>query len=160
MDQHSSQWVTARRVQAPRTIRAIVWGICVGSTPHTLPPPPALPADLPELSGIARIVECLRYFLLKLEWALAPGGELRALSKAAARVVFTLGLLLVCAGTVLSLLAGVLAVAEVAAGRLEAVLWHLFMAVLLALATVVVGGLLWGVLRTLVRGTRQRGTPR
>ena len=53
---------------------------------------------------------------------------------------------------VLSLLAGVLAVAEVAAGRLEAVLWHLFMAVILALATVVVGGILWIVLWKIAQG--------
>ena len=129
-----------------------MWAIGVGSAPYSRPPPPVLPADLPSLSALARVVECLRYFLLELERALAPGGELRALSKVAARWVFVLGLVLFSAGMVLSLLAGVLAVAEVAAGRLEAVLWHLFMAVLLALATVVVGGILWGALWKIARG--------
>ena len=72
------------------------------------------------------MAECLRHFLLELERALAPAGELRAITK----------------------------VAEVAAGRLEAVLWHLLMAVILALATVVVGAMLWVALLKLVRGRR------
>ena len=154
MDHSNNQPATAHRVPPARTFRSIVWAIGVGSAPYSRPPPPELPADLPSLSALACVVECLRYFLLELERALAPAGELRALTKVAARWVFVLGLVLFCAGLVLSLLVGVLAVAEVAAGRLEAVLWHLFMAVVLALATVVVGAVLWVVLWKIARGRR------
>ena len=154
MDPTNKQTVTARRVPPARTFRSIVWAIGVGSAPYSRPPPPELPADLPSLSALSRVVECLRYFLLELERALAPAGELRALTKVAARWVFVLGLGFCCAGLVLSLLAGVLAVAEVAAGRLEAVLWHLFMAVILALATVVVAAMLWAALWKIARGRR------
>ena len=152
MDQSNDQTVTARRVPPARTFRSIVWAIGVGSAPYSRPPPPELPVDLPSLSALSRVVECLRYFLLELERALAPAGELRALTKVAARWVFVLGLVLFCCGIVLSLLAAVLAVAEVAAGRLEALLWHLFMTVLLALATVVVGAMMWVAMMKLVRG--------
>ena len=154
MDQSNNQTVTARRVPPARTFPSLVWAIGVGSAPYSRPPPPELPADLPSLSALARVVECLRYFLLELERALAPAGELRALAKVAVRWLFVLGLLLSCAGMVLSLLAGVLAVAEMAAGRLEAVLWHLFVAVVLALGTVVVGAMLWVALMKLGRGRR------
>ena len=41
-----------------------------------------------------------------------------------------------------------------AAGRLDAVLWHLFVAVVLALATVVVGAMLWVTLWKITRGRR------
>ena len=152
MDSTNNQPVTASRVPPARTFRSLVWAIGVSSAPYSRPPPPELPADLPSLSALSRVVECLRYFLLKLERALAPAGELRALTKMAARWVFVLGMLLFCCGLVLSLLAGVLAVAEVAAGRLEAVLWHIFMAVVLALATVVVGAMLWVALIRIAQG--------
>ena len=91
-------------------------------------PEPTLPMDLPDLSALARAYECVRFYLLDIEYALSPKGELRALMKVAVRITVLLSFLLLCSAAVLGCLAVVLGVLDVIAGHIQSIAYHLFMA--------------------------------
>ena len=118
--------------------------------------PPMVPSDLPELPALARVAECLRYTLLEIEYALSPCGELRGVVKLLVRATLVLGLLLPCVGIVLAGLGVVAMVLEVIAGTIEAVLWHVLMCCVLAVAILVVGGCFLGLAWAMLGGGRHR----
>jgi hypothetical protein len=128
-----------------RGLWRILWQV-VSSVEATPLSRPEVPPDLSQMPPLARLHGCVRLFLLDVEFALSPGGQLRGLAKLTCRIAVAMGMLLLMAAGVLALVSLVLGIAVVVAGQLVALLWSLLQAVLLIAALLAIGvGLLLAV---------------
>lgn len=106
--------------------------------------PPELPPDLPELSWMPRTYEMMRYGLLELEYACSPQGSLRRLGKWVVKATVAGSLLLLGLAVILGCASVVVGILDLLAGQIEALFYHLFMAVVWMLGLVVLGGVALG----------------
>jgi hypothetical protein len=91
---------------------------------------------------VLRLYECVRLFLLDVEYSLSPLGHLRGLAKLACRIAVAVGILALCLAAILACVSVVLAVVATIAGQVVSILWLLLQAVLLLIALVVIGVLI------------------
>jgi hypothetical protein len=98
-----------------------------------------------------RLYECLRLYLLDVEQALSPGGQLRGLGSWACRVAVAAGILSLCLAAVLVCVSLVLAVAVTITGQIVLILWNLLEAAMLVLALLALGALLLLAVRVVAR---------
>jgi hypothetical protein len=140
----------ARPVPDRRRLGLILWQV-VTSVEAKPPPPPSVRPDLATMPLLVRLYECLRLYLLDLEQALSPGGQLRGLGRWACRVAVAAGILALCLAAVLGCVAAVLAILVAITGQIVLILWNLLEAVLLVLALLALGALLLLAVRAVAR---------
>ena len=105
---------------------------------------------------LLRLHACLRLFLLDMEYALSPGGQLRGIVKVACRISFVLGFLTLCLAGILACVVLALTIVLVITRELVAILWNLLTAMLLFVALLAPAGILLLAARILTSQSRRR----
>jgi len=129
-------------------VGVILWQIVTSAETSPLAPP-EVPLNLPELPPLVRLYACQRLFLLDVEYALSPGGQLRGLAKLACRISFAAAIIALCLAAVLACVSLVLGILVIITGQLVVILWNLVQAVLLFIALLAIGAALLVVVRLL-----------
>ena len=140
-----------------RSVTLILWQVLSATEVQPLAPP-RVPPHLFELPPLLRIHGCVRLFLLDLEYALSPRGELRGLAKFACRLSLAVGIVLMCLAALLGCMLVVVSVTAVLMGQLLLVLWRLAQAVMLLLGLLVGAVTLWLLVRFIARSRRSGRT--
>ena len=122
-----------------RGLRTLLWKMVSSAEAKPLPPPVA-PPDLARMSLLRR----LWLYLLAIEYALAPGGQLRGLARWACRVIVAAVIVALGLAAVLACVAGVLAVVVFIVEQVVAMLECLLRALCLLVAIVIILGVLMG----------------
>ena len=136
-----------------RGLPVLLWQVL--TTTETAPlDPPAVPSDLADMPPVLRIHACLRLFLLDMEYAMSPGGQLRGLVKMTCRISLIVAFWALCLAAVLACVSVALAIAVVMTGRLVTVLWNLVTAALLMVALLILGAVLLWVARAMAHASR------
>jgi hypothetical protein len=139
-----------------RAAATILWQVLTARERTLALTPPEVPEDLTEMPLLLRLHACLRLFLLDMEYALSPGGQLRGIVKLVCRVSFVLGFLALCLAGVSACAVLVLAIALVITRELVAILWNLLTAMLLLVALLAIAGVLLLAARFLTSQSRNR----
>ena len=124
-----------------RGLWVLLWQV-ITSVETTPLPRPSVPPGLADMPPLVRVYECLRLYLLDVEYALSPGGQLRGIGRWVCRIAVAVGILAMGLAAVLACVALVLAVVAIIVGQVVAILWGLLQAVLLLIALLVIGFLL------------------
>ena len=130
-----------------RGLVVLLWQVLT-SVETTPLPRPSVPPDLADMPVLVRVYECLRLYLLDVEFALSPGGQLRGIGRWACRISVAVGILALGLAAMLACVSLVLAVAAIIVGQVVAILWGLLQAILLLIALLVIGALLLMAVRT------------
>ena len=139
-----------------RGVAIILWQVLIAAEATPLIPP-EVPANLAEMPPFLRLHSCLWLFLLDVEYALSPGGQLRGICKLACRISVALAFLTLCLAGVLACVALVLAIVVVITRQLIVILWNLLIAALLVIALLALAAVCLFVVRMLVRERENRG---
>ena len=132
-----------------RGVAMILWQVLTAEAT------PLAPADLPDMPALLRLHACLQLFLLDIEYALSPGGQLRGICKLACRISLALAFLTLCLAGVLACVVLVLAIVVIITRQMVLILWNLLMAALLLMALLVLAGVLLFAVRLLIRSRRK-----
>ena len=133
-----------------RGVAIILWQVLTAAEATPLAPP-QVPANLADMPPLLRLHACLRLFLLDVEYALSPGGQLRGICKLACRISVALTFLTLCLAGVLACVALVLAIVVIITQQLVVILWNLLMAALLVIALLALAAACLFAVRMLVR---------
>lgn len=135
-----------------RGVATILWQVLTAADAMPLDPP-EVRANLAEMPPLLRLHACLRLFLLDIEYAISPGGQLRGLCKLACRISVALAFLTLCLAGVLACVVLALAIVVVITRQLVLILWNLLMAVLLLIALLALAAACLFAVRVLVRSS-------
>ena len=135
-----------------RGVGIILWHVLTAAETTPLPTPD-VPANLVEMPPVLRLHACLRLFLLDVEYAISPDGQLRGICKVACRISVALAFLTLCLAGVLACVAMVMTIAVVITGQLVVILWNLLMAALLVIALLALAAACLFAVRVLIRSS-------
>ena len=126
----------------------VAYGLSSGTWPRRWRPSHCLPLPLrkalPQCPRRRRVYECVRLYLLDIEYALAPGGHLRGIGRWACRIGVAVGLAALGLAAVLVCVSAILAVVVVIVSQVVALLEYVLHALFLLILIVVVVGVLLG----------------